>query len=71
MLYLLDANVVIDADRDYYALDRVPEFWDWLQHQGQAGHVKMCVEARDGRVTRRDPVSFQSGDEIARSTRAA
>ena len=33
MRYLLDANVLIDADRDYYSLDRVPEFWDWLLHQ--------------------------------------
>ena len=24
MLYLLDANVLIDANRDYYPLDRVP-----------------------------------------------
>ncbi len=30
MLYLLDANVLIDANRDYYPLSRVPEFWDWL-----------------------------------------
>ena len=30
MLYLLDANVFIDANRDYYPLDRFPEFWDWL-----------------------------------------
>ncbi|MCY4508918.1 MAG: DUF4411 family protein [Acidobacteria bacterium] len=30
MLYLLDANVLIDAHRDYYPLGRVPEFWDWL-----------------------------------------
>ena len=44
MLYLLDANVLIDADRDYYSLDRVPEFWDWLQHHGQAGNVKTCIE---------------------------
>lgn len=30
MLYLLDANVLIDAHRDYYPIERVPEFWDWL-----------------------------------------
>lgn len=44
MLYLLDANVLIDADRDYYPIDRVPEFWEWLQHHSQAGNVKMCIE---------------------------
>ena len=30
MLYLLDANVLIDANRDYYPISRIPEFWDWL-----------------------------------------
>jgi len=44
VIYLLDANVLIDADRDYYSLDRVPEFWEWLQHHAQAGNVKVCIE---------------------------
>ncbi len=44
MLYLLDANVLIDADRDYYPLQRVPEFWDWLQYQGEIGAVKVPLE---------------------------
>lgn len=44
MIYLLDANVLIDANRDYYATDRVPEFWDWLVHHGQADSVKMPIE---------------------------
>lgn len=41
MLDLLDANVLIDADRDYYPTDRVPEFWDWLRFQGASGLVKI------------------------------
>jgi uncharacterized protein DUF4411 len=44
VLYLLDANVLIDADRDYYPLDRVPEFWEWLLHHADAENVKLCVE---------------------------
>lgn len=44
MLFLLDANVLIDADRDYYPLARVPEFWDWLQYQGESGRVKVPLE---------------------------
>lgn len=44
MLYLLDANVLIDADRDYYPIASVPEFWDWLIHHGQLGNVKVCLE---------------------------
>jgi len=41
---LLDANVLIDANRDYYPIDRVPEFWEWLAHAGKNGHVKMPIE---------------------------
>ena len=44
MLYLLDANTLITAHNTYYAVDRVPEFWDWLTHHGAAGRVKMPVE---------------------------
>ncbi|WAX97904.1 DUF4411 family protein [Aminobacter sp. NyZ550] len=51
-MHLLDANVLIMANRHYYPLDRVPEFWDWLVHMGHAGHIKMPVEVveevRDG-----------------------
>lgn len=44
MFYLLDANVPIDANRDYYPIDRVPEFWDWLEHCGAHAHIKIPVE---------------------------
>ena len=44
MLYLLDANVLIDAQRDYYPMDRVPEFWAWLVEQGASGIVKIPDE---------------------------
>ena len=44
MLYLLDANVLIDANRDYYPQDRVPEFWVWLLRQCRAGTVKIPPE---------------------------
>lgn len=44
MLFLTDANVLIDADRDYYPLARVPEFWDWLKYQGEIGAVKIPLE---------------------------
>lgn len=47
MLYLLDANVLIDADRDYYPIDRVPEFWEWLLHKGRQGAVKIPAETYD------------------------
>lgn len=44
VLYLLDANVLIDANRDYYPLERVPEFWEWLIEAGKKGIVKIPIE---------------------------
>lgn len=44
MLFLIDANVLIDAHRDYYPLDRVPEFWDWLLYQAEIGAIKIPIE---------------------------
>lgn len=44
MLYLLDSNVLIDANRDYYPLDRVPEFWDWLLHIASLTRVRIPTE---------------------------
>ena len=44
MLYLLDANVLITANRDYYPLERVPEFWAWLVDSGVTERVKIPVE---------------------------
>jgi hypothetical protein len=44
VIYLLDTNVLIDANRDYYPLQRVPEFWDWIIFNGQNGVVKIPFE---------------------------
>ena len=44
MLYLLDANVLIDANRDYYPLGRVPEFWEWLIDLSTSQQVKIPME---------------------------
>lgn len=44
VLYLLDANVLIDANRDYYPIARVPEFWDWLLEMGRQGRIKIPQE---------------------------
>ncbi|MGR3908362.1 DUF4411 family protein [Burkholderia sp. SR8] len=46
-LYLLDANVLITANRDYYSMEMVPVFWDWLLHMAELGHVKMPIETLD------------------------
>lgn len=44
MLYLLDSNVLIRANEDYYPIDRIPQFWDWLVAEGSEGHVKVPLE---------------------------
>jgi len=44
MLYLLDANVLITAQREYYALDQVPEFWEWVLYEAEQGNIKMPLE---------------------------
>lgn len=44
MLYLLDANVLITANNTYYAIDQVPEFWEWMVHLGENGLIKMPLE---------------------------
>ena len=44
MLYLLDANTLINAKNNYYPIERVPEFWDWLVFQGQASNIAIPIE---------------------------
>ena len=44
MFYLLDANVLIDANRDYYPISRVPEFWDWLVDRASKQQTKIPLE---------------------------
>ena len=46
-LNLLDANMLIDANRDYYPIHRVPEFWAWLVYIGEQGRVKVPQEVYD------------------------
>lgn len=54
MLYLLDANTLIDAKRDYYPLDRVPEFWDWIAYHGSQGNIKIPMEMYEEFVDTKD-----------------
>ena len=53
MLYFTDSNVLIDANRDYYPLERVPQFWSWLLEMGQQGLVKVPQEVYDKVTTAR------------------
>jgi hypothetical protein len=38
-IYLLDANVFIEASRRYYAFDLAPKFWGSLSAHAQAGQI--------------------------------
>jgi hypothetical protein len=44
MIYLLDADTLISADRVYYPLTRFPVFWQWLSHNGTRGNLKIPTE---------------------------
>ena len=44
MLYLLDADVLIRADRTYYPPDRFPAFWSWLVHMGVSANIAVPTE---------------------------
>lgn len=65
MLYLLDASVLITANRQYYAIDRVPEFWGWLVHMGEAGNLKIPKEIYEEFKDGKDALStWAQEDEV-------
>lgn len=39
LVYLLDANVFMEAARRYYAFDIAPRFWERLIEDAESGHV--------------------------------
>ena len=43
-MYLIDANVLMEAHATFYPIDRIPQFWDWLVEQGVAGLIKIPYE---------------------------
>ncbi len=57
MLYLLDANTLIDANRDCYRIGKVDEYWDWLIHCGGQGQVKIPLEVYEELKAGRDDLS--------------
>ena len=67
MLHLLDANVLITANRDYYPIQRVPEFWDWLLHMGSSERVKLPLEIVEEVRAGNDDVAAWLSDEAHRN----
>lgn len=67
MLYLLDANTLIRANADYYPIERIPQFWDWLIGCGNAGRVKIPNEIADEVTAGRDEVADWLKSEDAKA----
>ncbi|MFN3273057.1 MAG: DUF4411 family protein [Paracoccus sp. (in: a-proteobacteria)] len=67
MLYLLDANTLIRANADYYPIERIPQFWEWLIECGQAGRVKIPNEIADEVTAGRDEVADWLKSEDAKN----
>lgn len=44
MLYLIDANVLIKAHDEYYPIDRIPQFWEWMLKNARNNLIKMPFE---------------------------
>lgn len=47
MIYLLDANIFIEAKNRYYGFDFCPAFWDWLVEQNRVGKVASIARVGD------------------------
>jgi len=47
MAYLLDANVLITAHRQWYGFDFVPGFWSWIKQAHAANLVSSIARVRD------------------------
>ncbi len=57
MVYLLDANVFIQAKNLHYGFDFCPAFWDWLIEQNVAGKVFSIEKVADE--------IFAGGDDLS------
>ena len=55
MLYLLDANVFIEAKNRYYAFDIVPAFWTWMDYV-VVKNVRTITMVRDELLVKDDPL---------------
>ncbi|HDL7813590.1 DUF4411 family protein [Yersinia intermedia] len=47
MTYILDSNIFIQAQNDYYCLDVCPGFWDFLDNKFKAGEIVSITNVYD------------------------
>ena len=66
-VYLLDANVFIQAKNLHYGFDFCPAFWDWLVEQHRAGKVASIEKIADELHARKDKLATwakERGDDF-------
>lgn len=56
-MYLIDANVLIEAKNRYYAFDIAPGFWTWLLGAHTSGQVSSIQAVRDELVAGNDDLA--------------
>ena len=59
-MYLLDANILIDAKNRYYGLDFAPAFWDWIVTAHASGRIFSIDAVRDEIDDKKDELSLWS-----------
>ena len=67
MVYLLDANVFIEAENSYYMSEFCPAFWDWLVRENQRGIVYSIQHVGDELQKGNDKLAYwakQQGNEF-------
>lgn len=64
MIYLLDANVFIEAKNRYYRFGFCPAFWEWIERAHDRGTVYSVRKVRDQLLERRDEL-FSWVKEVA------
>ena len=66
IVYLLDANVFMEAGRRYYGRDFCPAFWDWIIREHKRGRV-FSVYAVKGEIAKGDDWLVDWSDNEAKS----
>lgn len=56
-MYLLDANIFIEAKRRYYGFDVCPGFWSWLDQARAAGTVRSVSQVASELLGANDDLS--------------
>jgi hypothetical protein len=74
MIYLLDANVFIQAKNLHYGLDFCPAFWQWLIDNNTNGRVFSIDKVSDEIAAGSDELTVwakQNGSDLFRATDAS